>query len=98
MVSATGGWDQDYFADGGNVIDANPETAWIESVFTESPNTLPTSCYAFPSGGDCANVYPLWAANVSTDVPAPLPLVGAAAGFAWTRRLRRRIALSQSEV
>jgi hypothetical protein len=103
MVSATGGWFEDYFADGGNVIEANPQTAWIESVFSvytpgvDSPNLVPADCYTYPAGSDCSNVYPLWAANVSTDVPAPLPALGAAAGFAWTRRLRRRIAVSQAQ-
>ncbi|MCS5694168.1 hypothetical protein NZK33_19620 [Cyanobium sp. FGCU-6] len=101
MVSSTGGWSQDYFADGGSVIAANPDTGWIESVFSPSSAPgypVPTSCYTYPASTNCVlNAYPLWAANVSTEVPAPLPLAGAAAGFAWTRRLRRRIALSQPE-
>jgi hypothetical protein len=105
MVSSTGGWDDDYFADGGNVINANPDTAWIESVFSvydpanDSPNLVATSCYTYPPSSDCFDdAFPLWAANVSIAVPTPLPVFGAAAGFAWTRRLRRRIALTQPEV
>jgi hypothetical protein len=33
-------------------------------------------------------------ANLST-VPGPLPVLGAAAGFGWTRRLRKRIRASK---
>lgn len=37
-----------------------------------------------------------WNGNFSlAPVPAPLPLLGVAAAFSWTRRLRRRISLSQ---
>lgn len=32
-----------------------------------------------------------WNANVSVDVPGPLPLLGAASAFAWSRRLKRKI-------
>ena len=31
-----------------------------------------------------------------TDVPGPLPVAGAAAGFAWSRKLRRRLKTAQS--
>lgn len=33
-----------------------------------------------------------------SEVPGPLPLAGAAAGFAWSRRLRRRLKTAQSVV
>jgi hypothetical protein len=96
-VSATGGWDVDYFADGGNVLNAIPEVTWTDGVFAELPSTndVPINCYTYPRNStNCtADRYPLWAANVSAVVPGPLPLLGAAAGFGWTRRLRRRVAL-----
>ena len=47
------------------------------------------------SGVDCA--FPVsesarfYISDVIVEVPAPLPLIGAGAAFAWTRRLRRRI-------
>jgi hypothetical protein len=38
------------------------------------------------------------AAPQSTAVPGPLPLLGAAAAFGWTRRLRRRIITAKTTV
>lgn len=45
------------------------------------------------AAGSYPGSYPGWVLdNVSvTQVPGPLPLLGAAAAFAWTRKLRRRI-------
>lgn len=37
------------------------------------------------------------ATALPSGVPAPLPLLGAATGFAWSRRLRLRIARNRSE-
>ena len=33
--------------------------------------------------------------NFASSVPGPLPLLGAASGFAWSRRLRSRVRSSQ---
>ena len=73
-------------------------TDLFDSVFSTSPS-LPTSLLP----GD----YTFWIQQVSgdseykfvvtssTSVPGPLPLLGAAAGFSFTRRLRRRVKQSQ---
>ena len=81
-------------------ITPNPArlTDLFDSVFSTSPS-LPTSLLP----GD----YTFWIQQVSgdseykfvvtssTSVPGPLPLLGAAAGFSFTRRLRRRVKQSQ---
>jgi hypothetical protein len=48
------------------------------------------------SGADCdaspiAVLNNFYISDVIVEVPAPLPLIGTGAAFAWTRRLRRRI-------
>ena len=48
--------------------------------------------YAFNSSGLGNNGY--FNPNISL-VPGPLPILGAAAGFSWTRRLRKRIRASK---
>jgi hypothetical protein len=39
-----------------------------------------------------------WISDVIVEVPAPLPLIGTGAAFAWTRRLRRRIKATPSPI
>jgi hypothetical protein len=77
-------------------ITPNPArlTDLFDSVFSTSPS-LPTSLLP----GD----YTFWIQQVSGDsgykftvqsvqqTPAPLPVIGAAAAFGWSRRLRRRL-------
>ena len=47
--------------------------------------------------GSCPNITSFrdfFISDVIVEVPAPLPLIGTGAAFAWTRRLRRRIKAS----
>ena len=49
-----------------------------------------------PADIEPGNTYAFFNANASfaTTVPGPLPILGAAAAFGWTRKLRRRIKIS----
>jgi len=72
-----------------------PKPTPVNVDFSFDPNDLSTLC-AFPSrrvdvdaGGYFSAVVSFY--NPSVQTPAPLPLLGASAMFAWKRRLRKRI-------
>ena len=51
------------------------------------------------TGADCGSLYTtqqFYISDVIVEAPAPLPLIGTGAAFAWTRRLRRRIKATPS--
>ena len=53
------------------------------------------------SGANCATRFGnqvFYISDVMVEVPAPLPLIGTSAAFAWTRRLRRRIKATPSPI
>jgi hypothetical protein len=68
------------------------------TIYTFTPSILVAANTAITVGfqctGTCAGISgsgQFWISDVIVEVPAPLPLIGTGAAFAWTRRLRRRI-------
>jgi len=54
----------------------------------------------FACSGDCPTLgnEQFFISDVIVEAPAPLPLIGTGAAFAWTRRLRRRIKATPSPI
>jgi hypothetical protein len=64
--------------------------------FIEDRNVYDNSGLLYPQGNDGTDPG-IFGANFSEAVPGPLPLVGAAAAFGWSRRLRKRVKVAGSE-
>lgn len=52
----------------------------------------PVPIFPFSANGGIYENQGFWNANVSVDVPGPLPLLGVGAAFGWSRRLKRKTA------
>lgn len=79
-------------------ITFNPNIAYLGNGFNVDtdveypfPSFIAYNIIGDPSSGE---VFGYWNPNLSL-VPGPLPLLGAAAGFGWSRRLRKRIRASK---
>jgi len=98
LVVATNWINDPLVGPSGTTISTQPNYAtFIESAYSIVQN--PTANNAAPGlcGLTAGNEFPgcgfvgYFGANVSAHAPGPLPLLGAGAGFAWSRRLRRRV-------
>ena len=68
----------------------NLQTTSTDTLYTFTPFFLDTDeLLVFEASGSNASIR-IADLRLSTPVPAPLPILGAAAAFRWTRRLRRR--------
>jgi hypothetical protein len=76
------------------LYDTDPLVGSAGFNFTDTGNTNYPVPFFRPGRPD--NTIGYFNANFSiAPVPGPLPLLGAATGFAWTRRLRKRISVSK---
>ena len=86
------------FIEQDGTITFNPNLEYLGSGFNDAidPDYPFPAFPAFtdPDDPNSPPVYGYWNPNLSL-VPGPLPVLGAAAGFGWTRRLRKRIRASK---
>lgn len=87
-----------------NILDATNPANYTTSGTTPSVSVASGNVFGFRlASASSSPFYGLAEATISNftftayfeEVPGPLPLAGAAAGFAWSRRLRKRLKLSQ---
>jgi hypothetical protein len=91
-------------SDPGNVLFEGATASFIPGIVNNDSSFTPgTDAVADPDGFFPIPAYPggqgtdgFFNGNLSfAPVPSPLPMLGAAAGFSWTRRMRQRIRLSR---
>lgn len=86
------------FIEANGTITFNPNLEYIRNGFNGANDPdypIPAfEALTDPDDLDSPPIYGYWNPNLSL-VPGPLPVLGAAAGFGWTRRLRKRIRASK---
>lgn len=74
----------------GDLDFATVVSSYIFEGFNDSNTTYyPAPIFAFTYPGFASQGF--WNANVSLDVPGPLPVLGVGAAFGWSRRLKRKL-------
>jgi len=88
------------FSGPGSVLVATGGTPNFAPVFSEylfegynflGGEDAPVPVLAFPFAASGLPEPGFWNANISIDVPGPLPVLGAGSAFVWSRRLKRKI-------
>lgn len=66
----------------------SPVATYVFEGFNDNSGSyFPAPSFPFPPFTEAG----FWNANVSLDVPGPLPLMGVGAAFGWSRRLKKKI-------
>jgi hypothetical protein len=104
VVVATN-WVLDPFVGGnGTALSTTQDATYVEAAYSIVQNATAFNagpgvlCGLAPVSFAGCGVQGYFGANVSAHAPGPLPLLGAGAGFAWSRRLRRRVVSNKATV
>ena len=87
------------FIESGGTITFNPAVSYLGNGYNDANDVdypIPVFvAYTIPGDDTSPPISGYWNPNLSI-VPGPLPVLGGAVAFGWTRRLRRRIRVSAS--